>query len=95
METTEKNKPDGFSRGLEEVKHTLPMAEYTRCLNELRDVILTTEKRGNSLASYYSKLNGRTPLTIAEEQRIAEVFDRYGVEDWQGTIDDNQNETEK
>ena len=88
METAEIIKPDGFIRGLEEVRQTRPMAEYTCCLNELRDVILTTEKRGCSLASYYSKLNGRTPLTIAEEQRIAEVFDRYGVTDWQGTTED-------
>ena len=88
METTEKNKPDGFSRGLDEAKRTLPMTEYSKCLNELRDVILNTEKRGNSINSYYAKLNGRTPLTIAEEQRIAEVFDRYGIDNWQGTVDD-------
>ena len=87
METTEKNNTWGFSRGLDEAKRTLPMTEYSSCLNELRDVILTTEKRGNSLNSYYAKLNGRTPLTIAEEQRIAEVFDRYGIEDWQGTTE--------
>ena len=87
METPEINKPEGFSKGLDEVKRTRPMAEYTRCLNELREVILTTEKRGCSLASYYSKLNGRAPLTIAEEQRIAEVFDRYDVTDWRGTAE--------
>ena len=87
METPEINKPDGFSKGLDEVKSTRPMAEYTRCLNELREVILTTEKRGCSLASYYSKLNGRAPLTIAEEQRIAEVFERYDVDDWRGTAE--------
>ena len=87
METPEINKQDGFSKGLEEVKRTRPMAEYTRCLNELRAVILTTEKRGCSLASYYSKLNGRAPLTIAEEQRIAEVFERYDVTDWRGTAE--------
>lgn len=87
METPEINKQDGFSKGLEEVKRTRPMAEYTRCLNELREVILTTEKRGCSLSSYYSKLNGRAPLTIAEEQRIAEVFDRYDVTDWRGTAE--------
>ena len=91
METAENIKPDGFIKGLEEVKRTRPLAEYTRCLNELRDVILTTEKRGNSPSSYYSKLNGRTPLTVAEEQRIAEVFDRYDVTDWRGTLDDNEN----
>lgn len=87
METTEKNNKWGFSRGLDEVKRTKPMAEYSRCLDELKTVILTTEKRGNSLASYYSKLNGRTPLTLAEEQRIAEVFDRYDIDEWQGTTD--------
>ena len=80
--TTEKTKPDGFSRGLDEAKRTLPMTEYSRCLNDLRDVILNTEKRGCSIASYYSKLNGRTPLTLAEEQRIAEVFANYGITDW-------------
>ena len=87
MENKENSKPWGFSKGLVEVKRTKPMAEYTRCLNELRDVVLTTEKRGCSMASYYNKLNGRAPLTLAEEQRITEVFDRYDIENWQGTTE--------
>ena len=83
METTN-IQPDGFSRGLDMVKRTRPLADYTDCLNELREVILTTEKRGCSLASYYNKLNGRTPLTIAEEERINAIFARYGVTEWHG-----------
>ena len=83
MEATEKTK--GFSRGLDVVYNTKTAAEYDRCRNELRDVIMTTEKGVITMAIFYNKRDGRTPLTLAEEQRIAEVFDRYGITDWQGT----------
>ena len=64
--------------------NTLPKAEYDKCLYELREVILTTEKRGCSVASFYSKRYGNAPLTVSEEQKIAEVFAKYGVTEWQG-----------
>ena len=73
-------KTNGFQRGLQQVCNTKPKAEYDQCLAELREVILTTEKRGCSPSSFYSKRRGNAPLTVSEEQRIA----KYGVTDWQG-----------
>ena len=97
METIEKTK--GFSRGLDVVYNTKTAAEYDRCRNELRDVIMTTEKGVITMAIFYNKRDGRTPLTLAEEQRIAEVFAEYGITDWQGVANqndnDNQNKNEK
>ena len=84
MENNQDNKPNGFQRGLQQVAVTRTKVEYDQCLAELREVILTTEKRGCSMASFYSKRYGNAPLTVSEEQRIAEVFARYGVTDWQG-----------
>lgn len=63
---------------------TRPKAEYDQCLTELREVILTTEKRGCSVSSFYHKRYGDAPLTVSEEQKIAEVFAKYGVTEWYG-----------
>lgn len=84
MEKQGENKINGFQRGLQQVCDTRPKSEYDRCLAELREVILTTEMRGNSLASFYLKRYGNAPLTVSEEQKIAEVFAKYGVSEWQG-----------
>lgn len=84
MEKQGESRPYGFQRGLQQVCNTKPKAEYDRCLAELREVILTTEKRGCSMASFYSKRYGNAPLTVSEEQKIAEVFAKYGVTEWQG-----------
>lgn len=92
METTEKTK--GFSRGLDVVYHTKTAAEYDRCREELRTVIMTTEKGVITPAIFYNKRDGRTPLTLAEEQRISEVFAKYGIADWQGIANDNDNQNE-
>lgn len=92
MEKQGENKPNGFQRGLQEVCNTRPKAEYDQCLAELREVILTTEKRGCSVASFYSKRYGNAPLTVSEEQKIAEVFAKYGVTEWRGNGNENENE---
>ena len=92
MEKQGENKPNGFQRGLQQVCNTRPKAEYDQCLAELREVILTTEKRGCSPSSFYSKRRGESPLTVSEEQKIAEVFAKYGVSDWQGNENENKNE---
>ena len=84
MEKQGENKSNGFQRELQEVCNTRPKAEYDQCLAELREVILTTEKRGCSMASFYKKRYGKAPLTVSEEQKIAEVFAKYGVTEWQG-----------
>lgn len=84
MENTKISKPWGFMKGINEVAETRPKADYDLCLKELANVILTTEERGSSVASYYNKRNGRVPLTLAENERINEVFAKYGVSDWQG-----------
>ena len=84
MEKQGENKINGFQRGLQEVCDTRPKAEYDRCRIELMRVILTTEKRGCSVSSFYSKRYGKAPLTVSEEQKIAEVFTKYGVSEWQG-----------
>lgn len=80
---------NGFQHGLQQVCNTRPKAEYDQCLADLREVILTTERRGCSIASFYNKRYGTTPLTVGEEQRIAEVFALYGVADWQGNGNKN------
>ncbi len=94
MEKQGENKPNGFQRGLWLCATTHIKVEYDQCLAELREVILTTEKRGCSMASFYSKRYGNAPLTVSEEQRIAEVFAKYGIEDWQGNGNGNENENQ-
>lgn len=84
MEKPEKPKNWGFKKGLNEVYNNCTAAQYAKCLSETREVIMTTEARGNSLASFYTKMNGKVPLSITETERIAEVFARYGVTEWQG-----------
>ena len=93
MEKQGENK-NGFQRGLQQVALTRSKAEYDRCLVEVRNVILTTEKRGCSPSSFYSKRRGESPLTVSEEQKIAEVFAKYGVSDWQGNGNENENQNE-
>jgi hypothetical protein len=83
-ENYKKNPPLGFKKGLNAVYNVCTAAQYSQCLAETRTVITTTESRCNSLASYYSKMNGRVALTVAETERITEVFAKYGVTDWQG-----------
>jgi len=82
MEETKKNKSKGFRSGLQKVYESRPAAEYACCLKEVREVCQTTEERGNSRTTFYNKMNGRSPLTIAEASRLSEVFARYGVTDW-------------
>lgn len=91
MKKAEKNNKNGFTNGIEQVKRHHPMAVYTRCIQELRDVILSTEKFRCSISCYYHKRNGHTPLTIAEETRIDEVFAKYGITDWRGTVNNDEN----
>lgn len=84
MENLENNKILGFKKGLNAVYDNCTAAQYSQCLAEARDVIMTTEARGNSVASYYTKMNGKVPLTVAETEKLNEVFARYGITDWQG-----------
>lgn len=84
MENTDKRKIWGFKKGLNAVYNNCTAAQYSKCLAETRAVIMTTEARGNSMASYYTKMNGKVPLTIAESEKLNEVFASYGVTDWQG-----------
>ena len=91
MESTGNSTPTGdFQRGVSIAYRTLTAENYDKCMTEVRDIIASTEKRGNSRSTYYNKLNGRTPLTIAEAQRLDEVFARYGVTDWRGIESENQ-----
>lgn len=83
------DKPNGFQRGLQQVAATRTKVEYDQCLAELREVILTTEKRGCSMGSFYLKRYGNSSLTVSEERRIAEVFAKYGVTEWHGKKDEN------
>lgn len=84
MESTEKKQKWGFKKGLNAVYQNCTAAQYSHCMTEVREVITTTEARGNSQASYYAKMNGRAPLTVAETEKLSEVFARYGVTEWQG-----------
>ena len=84
MENTDKSKIWGFKKGLNAVYNNCTASQYSRCLSETREVIMTTEARGNSMASYYTKMNGKVPLTIAETEKLNEVFARYGITEWQG-----------
>lgn len=79
----ETSKSNGFKKGLDAVYNTCSAAQYAQCLAETREVCMGTESRGNSRTSYYNKMYGRTPLTIAETERLNDVFARYGVTDWQ------------
>lgn len=91
MESTDNSTPTaGFQRGVSIAYRTLTAENYDKCMAEVRNIIASTEERGNSRSTYYNKLNGRTPLTIAEAQRLDEVFARYGIADWRGTESDNQ-----
>lgn len=83
-ETTEKSKHAGFRRGLNIIYNTKPAADYARCLKEVHDVCTTTEVRNSSDSSYYNKMKGKTPLSVAEIEKLNAVFARYGVTDWQG-----------
>lgn len=83
MEKQGENK-NGFQRGVELAARQLSKVEYDQCLAELKNVILTTEKKGCSVASFYSKRYGNAPLTVSEEQCIGEVFAKYGIKDWRG-----------
>ncbi|MBO4382199.1 MAG: hypothetical protein IKV77_05215 [Alistipes sp.] len=74
----------GFLRGIRAVSVTRTKAEYDECMKELAQVILTTERVGNTLSNYYNKRAGRARLTTAEEERIGKVFAKYGVTDWRG-----------
>lgn len=80
-------KEDGFTKGLQAVRNKCTAADYDRCKEEVKDVCLTTEVRYNSRGSYYRKMNGLTPLTVAEEERMDKVFAKYGVSDWRGTAE--------
>ena len=84
MKKQGENKSNGFQRGIDKCATTLTKVEYDKCLAELKNVILTTEKRGCSIASFYLKRYGDAPLTVSEEQGIAEVFAKYGITDWRG-----------
>jgi len=84
MENNQNEPPVGFKRGINQVYNTRSAADYARCLKEVSDVCTTTESRCNSRSSYYNKMNGRTPLSVAETERLNEIFARYGVTDWQG-----------
>jgi hypothetical protein len=45
---------------------------------------MTTEASCNSKASFFNKRRGKRPLSVAETQRLAKVFAKYGVTEWQG-----------
>ena len=84
MVNTDKSKIWGFKKGLNAVYNNCTAAQYSKCLSETREVITTTEAKGNSQASFYAKMNGKSPLTIAETEKLNAVFARYGVNNWQG-----------
>ena len=84
MKKTEKINVLGFKKGLNAVYNNCTAAQYSQCLSDTRKVITTTEARCNSLASYYSKMNGRTALSVAETEKLNALFASYGVTDWQG-----------
>lgn len=84
MENTEKSQTLGFERGLQAVYRTRTAAEFDQCKKECYTVCTTTERRANSLSSYYNKRFGRRVLSVAERERIAEIFAKYGVTDWEG-----------
>ena len=86
METNATTTADGFTLGLKAVHETRTAAEYQRCMDEAKEVCMTTEVRCNSRGTYYRKMYGLTPLTVAEAQRLEEVFAKYGITDWRGTV---------
>ena len=92
MEKSENN--NGFTRGLQTVKETRPAADYERCRKEAKEICMTTETRYNSRSTYYLKMKGRTPLTVAEDDRLNQMFAKYGVTDWRGTANENDNQNE-
>lgn len=83
MENSTENKM-GFQRGLDMVYATRTAEEYDRCLKEVKEVCMSTEVINASQASYYNKRRGVCPLSVAERERLAKVFAKYGVTDWQG-----------
>lgn len=95
MENTKRSELYGFTRGLQQVYSTRTAAEYARCLAEVREVCMSTEERGSSRSSYYNKMNGRMPMSVAEAERIAAVFAKYGVKDWCGCENGDQNSEDK
>lgn len=82
----EKNKNWGFKKGLNAVFNSpnCSAAQYTKCLQEAKEICTTTEPKNSSLSSYYSKMNGRMPMSVAEAEKMDNLFARYGVTDWQG-----------
>lgn len=80
----------GFYKGLQEVFNTCSAATYSHCLNETREICMSTEKgRGNSYSSYYNKMYGKKPLSVAETEKIGAIFARLGITDWQGGRESN------
>lgn len=88
MENNGNNPNDGFTRGLNAVRERCTAADYERCKEEAKHVCLTTEVRYNSRGTYYRKMNGLTPLTVAEAERLDKIFTQYGVTDWRGTTEE-------
>lgn len=74
----------GFQRGLDQVYATRTAEEYKKCLRKVMMVCMTTEASCNSKASFFNKRRGKRPLSVAETQRLAKVFAKYGVTEWQG-----------
>lgn len=83
-EIDKKKQPMGFKKGLNAVYNNCTAAQYAACLAETREICTTTEARSNSISSFYSKMNGKAPTSVAESEKLAKVFARYGVTDWQG-----------
>lgn len=84
QEKKEKMEKMGFERGIRSVYLKCTAAEYDFCLAEANRICMTTEERGASRSSYYNKRYGRTPLTVAETNLLADLFARFGITDWQG-----------
>lgn len=80
----EKTGEKGFQRGLDQVYATCTAEEYSKCLKECLTVCMTTEESCASKASFYNKRRGKRPLSVAEAQRLENVFAKYGVTDWRG-----------
>lgn len=83
MEKSNENKA-GFQHGLDQVYATRTAEEYKNCLREVMLVCMTTEASCNSKASFFNKRRGKRPLSVAETRRLAKVFAKYGVSEWQG-----------
>ena len=77
-------KRDGFEVGIKAAYEKLTAVQYDQLLHDLTEACMTTEARGVSRSSYYNKRYGRTPLTVAETNLLADLFARFGITDWQG-----------